>query len=94
MISPLRPFGGTPGVSHYATDLRRDTAVPRKLDYERRAAERAILTAAGLKDVRYFQFRDDDARRKSAAKLNATRYAAKVKRLTGIELTVYEGCFL
>jgi hypothetical protein len=60
----------------------------------KRRTEEEALKAAGFKTSTIFQFRTSDEAGKARAKAAADELVERIKRETGIEVRVYEGCFL
>lgn len=89
-------FGGNNNVSHWSISVRYKASQDEgyKEGRERRLAEQAMVKAAGFKIETYFQFRNDDAAGKVAAKKQADALAAKIEKATGVKMSVNEGCFL
>ena len=88
-------FGGDPRVSHYSANVpyKTHSDEPEREAAERRKRDRQALRDAGIKE-RYFQYRNDDAKGKAKAKKLAEAEAKRITKLTGVAVTVNEGCFL
>lgn len=87
-------FGGDPAVSHWTLTIPfnyRLTGEAKREAVKQRDDTRAKLKTAGYKE-RYFQFRNDDAKGKEAARRLAETEKALWEPIAVLD--IHEGCFL
>ena len=81
--------------SHWAVGIKKDfkTTTQQQRNQQYRAAKLKI-EPLGYQMTTYFHFRDDDNQAEAKAKAAATALAAEIQSRSGVEMEVYEGCFI
>lgn len=96
--APVSFFGGDPAIAHFSVSvpftLSRGSAEERKAERDARNADRDTLKAAGIKTQSYYQFRVSDKAGKARAEKLAKAEAARIEKVSGVAMRVYEGAFL
>lgn len=92
-------FGGDPNLAHFNVRLPFQSNLPHDLNKRleiraERSRQEAELKGQGIKLSTIFSFRTDDPKGKARAKAAAEGHAKAIQNQTGIEMAVYEGCFL
>lgn len=94
---PTSFFGGDHSVSHFSCGIpyfiEGEDRLNQRAATQRRKEQNARLREIGYKP-KYFQFKNDDAAGKEAARKQCQKYAAKWSAKAGFELVVQEGFFM